>query len=1099
MPQENQCPQCSKPLPSGSPRGLCPACLLKCGLQANTVDYTADGPSSQWTPPPIEQLAGLFPELDILELLGRGGMGAVYKARQKELDRLVALKILPPEIGRDPSFAQRFAREAQAMARLSHPNIVMIHDFGRRGPADQAAGGGVYFFLMEYIDGLSLRQVLNSGGVGAKEALAIVPQICDALQYAHDHGIVHRDIKPENILLNRAGQVKIADFGLAKLVGLGTSGGETSVAAGDMQGPLSPEEAHVTVAGEQIMGTPRYMAPEQIERPREVDNRADIYSLGVVFYQMLTGDLPKGKFEPPSRKVLIDVRLDEVVLRALEKEPARRYQQVSQVKTEVETIVATGAAVTSATRAVGSSRRQQEHRGYHPWHWAIGAMFAVGVGVIVLPYISRQFTPPAVTPQSQPSPVSSPNGYAQQMREASARRLHRIGELLTSYAADHNAVYPMLTAPEEDLANYAGPSDEKDGSLLKYIRANVNYLAAGKTRTGAASAAVAYDRTLLKFAEGTNVLFEDGHVEFIEPARFEQLGITLTRDYPVDLPNEWKPFVSCGKLTVVGSPFYAVRSHKWFAGWPHVQIRWSLKNLTDKPLELRVQYKSQRATGGHKSGFSMTYRLSPHQDLAIDDLVPVMSAVVPEIVYILPEELRNPGGKVIPADGQAIVTTDPIPPQASQQMAVHAKDANGSRLVVKEAKLVRSQDGQNVLELAVANREKTALPLVVFAAAGDTARTDTADRTNAVEAGQFFEARQQVEPGGQCVVRVPFSIPSNGPNPLLVFTLFEVTENLPAAGKPIEREDVTPVCWGGFDLKKAANQAQVSLPAYEPVEERVKLTSQTRSEHFVFRYRERSYAQEHIQAAVQAREKAYQELKKVLKMDLPKIVTIDLYNDMEAKGVGSGTYYTPANTVNDTHIAEVYNDSYHCDPHHELAHLFAYNLPGRGRLPDNECLTEAFAVRLESGAHENVEQTRTALKGRLAAGKLMPLSDLLLAQKDGKQTRYNQDTEACMVFLEFLAGRDIEQFKKFYPAIATNASTVQDLESICHTTLNISLQQLEQQWHKYLTTPPASATPPASEMVKKAGHGEGDPQAATRPAVNTQPAGHSPTDAGVSQ
>ena len=318
MKEQRNCPQCGRPLPSDTPQGLCPACLLKRGLESNTIGETAGEKSVRWSPPSVEELAGSFPELDILELIGRGGMGAVYKARQKELDRLVALKILPPEIGQRESFAQRFAREAQAMAKLGHPNIVTIHDFGQRG--------GLYFFLMEYVDGLSLRGVLNSGGVSAKEALAIVPQICDALQYAHDRGIVHRDIKPENILLNQQGQVKIADFGLAKLVG------------------LPPAEA--TAAAEKVMGTPQYMAPEQVERPGEVDHRADIYSLGVVFYQMLTGELPIGRFEPPSHRVLIDVRLDEVVLRALEREPSRRYQQVSEVRTQVETIVATSPGAT---------------------------------------------------------------------------------------------------------------------------------------------------------------------------------------------------------------------------------------------------------------------------------------------------------------------------------------------------------------------------------------------------------------------------------------------------------------------------------------------------------------------------------------------------------------------------------------------------------------------------------------------------------------------------------------------------------------------------------------------------------------------------------
>jgi serine/threonine protein kinase len=285
-----------------------------------------------FVPPTPAELGKYFPQLEILELLGRGGMGAVYKARQKELDRVVALKILPPSISQDPLFAERFAREAKALAKLNHPHIVTLYEFGQ---AD-----GLYYFLMEYVDGVHLRQLLRAGKLAPKEALAIVPQICDALQFAHDHGIVHRDIKPENILLNKAGQVKIADFGLAKIIG-GASPlplrerADVSDSERGVRGKLAQTEAG------RVVGTPQYMAPEQVSRPQDVDHRADIYSLGVVFYQMLTGELPAAKLEPPSRKVQIDVRLDEVVLRALEKEPGRRYQQINEVRTQVETIVAT--------------------------------------------------------------------------------------------------------------------------------------------------------------------------------------------------------------------------------------------------------------------------------------------------------------------------------------------------------------------------------------------------------------------------------------------------------------------------------------------------------------------------------------------------------------------------------------------------------------------------------------------------------------------------------------------------------------------------------------------------------------------------------------
>ena len=196
---------------------------------------------------------------------------------------------------------------------------------------------------MEFVDGVKLRRLLHAGRISPREALAIVPQICDALQFAHDQGIVHRDIKPENILLDRRGRVKVADFGLAKIVGTERNAGLRPGAfkTGDTDEPSRrPALQEITESGK-VMGTPNYMSPEQITAPGEVDHRADIYALGVVFYQMLTGELPGKTIAPPSTKVQIDVRLDEIVLRALEKNPKLRYQQVSEVKTCMETIVST--------------------------------------------------------------------------------------------------------------------------------------------------------------------------------------------------------------------------------------------------------------------------------------------------------------------------------------------------------------------------------------------------------------------------------------------------------------------------------------------------------------------------------------------------------------------------------------------------------------------------------------------------------------------------------------------------------------------------------------------------------------------------------------
>lgn len=322
LPMNPTCPTCGASIASGALAGLCPACLLKSGAASDTV---TQGGRTLFEPPPVAELAMLFPALEIVELIGKGGMGAVYKARQKQLDRWVALKILPPSIGEDAAFAERFAREARALAKLNHPGIVTLYEFGHVAQAT----GPLFYFLMEFVDGVNLKQLLDGGRISPREALAIVPQICDALQFAHDQGIVHRDIKPENLLIDRRGAVKVADFGLAKLIEPGAA-----------NLPPSPDKGAAQPHGPTgVMGTPRYMAPEQSERPSEVDHRADIYALGVVFYQMLTGELPAKELRPPSTKVQIDVRLDEIVLRALERNPSQRYSAVSEMKTQVETLV----------------------------------------------------------------------------------------------------------------------------------------------------------------------------------------------------------------------------------------------------------------------------------------------------------------------------------------------------------------------------------------------------------------------------------------------------------------------------------------------------------------------------------------------------------------------------------------------------------------------------------------------------------------------------------------------------------------------------------------------------------------------------------------
>ncbi len=315
------------------PGGLCPNCLMMAAKAANNA--ARGGNLGPLQAPSFSRLANAFPELEIIELVGQGGMGAVYKARQKDLDRIVALKIFLYRSD-DPEFAERFRREARALGQLNHANIVTVHQFGQRDD--------MHFLLMEFVDGLNLRQITSDQRLDPALAMQLVPQLCDALQYAHEEGVVHRDIKPENILLDARGNIRIADFGLAKLTNPGMGDGLTHT--------------------RQVMGTWNYMAPEQKERPTEVDHRADIYSLGVVIYEMLTGELPLGRFPIPSEKAQVDARIDEILLRALEKDPAKRFQQASDFKTGFASVAASpGVAAMPHRTPVAPVKQAAMHAG----------------------------------------------------------------------------------------------------------------------------------------------------------------------------------------------------------------------------------------------------------------------------------------------------------------------------------------------------------------------------------------------------------------------------------------------------------------------------------------------------------------------------------------------------------------------------------------------------------------------------------------------------------------------------------------------------------------------------------------------------------------
>jgi len=319
------------------------------GLGRALLETGGSKPSSgPWVPPTAEELGKLLPEYDILKMLGRGGMGAVYMGRQKSLDRPVAIKILSNTLDEaDASFAERFKNEARAMGKLNHPGIVAVHDFGQ-------TAGGLLYIVMEYVEGTDVaRMIVKEGRLHTEHAMAITAHVCDALAYAHDRGIIHRDIKPANIMVGYDGVVKVADFGLAKMTHSQNTG--------------------LTQSG-MAMGTLHYMAPEALMLGSAVDHRADIYAVGVMLYQMLTGKLPQGMFELPSLQIPgLDPRYDAIIAKALREDREQRYQGVSEMRRDLDGILTQPVAkvepeVSQAPAALPTMARPQRPGGmpYRP-------------------------------------------------------------------------------------------------------------------------------------------------------------------------------------------------------------------------------------------------------------------------------------------------------------------------------------------------------------------------------------------------------------------------------------------------------------------------------------------------------------------------------------------------------------------------------------------------------------------------------------------------------------------------------------------------------------------------------------------------------------
>lgn len=332
-------------------------------------------PENAFIAPLIEELAPLFPKYQILSLIATGGMGAVYHAIQTSLEREVAIKILPVEFGKDPEFCKGFVAEARAMARLNHPNLISVHDFGEVN--------GMLFNVMEYVPGQSLHDACDGSAVDPMEVVRLMTGICQGLAHAHQYGILHRDIKPANILLDAHLQPKIGDFGLAR--------------------PLDAQIAE----GDAIYGTPGYTAPEVLTPPHTVDQRADIFSLGVLLHELLTGLLPESDPRPPSAISQCDPRFDAVVRKATHPNPQERYQSAAEIADALQKIASTAgprvlrtASPATPTQAVGSYSTQPAKKG----GGGLLVMLPLVAGLVAVLFFRDRIFPNA-DPGPEPAPV----------------------------------------------------------------------------------------------------------------------------------------------------------------------------------------------------------------------------------------------------------------------------------------------------------------------------------------------------------------------------------------------------------------------------------------------------------------------------------------------------------------------------------------------------------------------------------------------------------------------------------------------------------------------------------------------------------------------
>jgi hypothetical protein len=526
----------------------------------------------------------------------------------------------------------------------------------------------------------------------------------------------------------------------------------------------------------------------------------------------------------------------------------------------------------------------------------------------------------------------------------------------------------------------------------------------------------------------------------VVPTGARPIGLTdkgppnTERKYDLTIPEAWKQSISIGELTVDRNAFYGV---PWFLGlFPVVRLNLPVENLTSDKLYLKVNYTTKSKVEGYgNSGMGSYYMLEPREKRLIDTIVPIASVTRP-IRFILSMGQPHHNLESRPSAGTKVVIIDPFTISAATSGDIELRNVDNKYFVVKEVQLAHSKEQGNFVLFKVQNTTDRDVMLRAYVAVNDPENIET-KRVLARPRGFFSDSIKKIPAVDIASFIITYNVPPVGPRPVLVYTLFKPHKEDIRQNERDNRDwDMTLVGYGSIDLNQAAERGQCVLPVHAPVEERAKLTEEKKSEHFLFRYRPDSYAEQNIEKIITEREKAYAELNSVLKMELPVIVTIDLYPDMEAKALGSGTTWTPANTRSNKHICEVCNQQYQCDPFHEVAHIFSYHFPNYSS--NQGGIVEAFAAYFEPD-NMQIGPTKKVLEHQLSEGKLLPLVDVLQSESSGQE---------LVILIDFLLKRDVEKFKQFYVLITKSQKA--DIEKAVRQIYGMDVKSLEKQWHEFI-------------------------------------------------